>query len=184
MKVRILFACAAALWMAGCEFLPEQGRAEATEEEEVIATVDCPGGVPTFEADACLLPDWIALGLASQRGDSDWRSAKLTELEQALADNEDEHHLARAITLAWGSERQWTQAAELFETHLRAAPEQLQPLLRYWRNELEGRRAMSGRLTRTQGELVAQREENEQLAEKLEALTAIEQNINLRQQSP
>ena len=184
MKSRVLFACAAALWLAGCEFLPEQGRGVATEEDAVMSAVDCPGGVPTFEVDPCLLPDWIALGLASQRGDGDWRSAKLIELEAVLADDEDERHLARAITLAWGSERQWTQAAELFETHLQAAPERLQPLLRYWRNELEGRRAMSGRLARSQRELVAQREENEQLAEKLEALTAIEQNINLRQQSP
>ncbi|RCV90031.1 hypothetical protein [Billgrantia montanilacus] len=184
MNYRILFACATTLWLAGCEFLPEQGRANVTEEEMVEATVDCPGGVPTFEADACLLPDWMSLGLASQRGDSDWRSAKLIEVEQAPVDSEDARHLARAITLAWGSERQWTEAAELFDAHLRSAPEPLQPLLRYWRNELEGRRAMAGQLSRSQSALAAQRAENEQLAEKLEALTAIEQNINLRQQSP
>lgn len=184
MKTRILFTCAAALWLAGCEFLPEQGRTEATEEEMVAAATDCPGAVPTFEEDACLLPEWISLGLASQRGDGDWRSAKLIEVEQALIDSENARHLARAITLSWGSERQWSQAAELFETHLRSAPESLQPLLRYWRNELEGRRAMAGQLSRSQSALAAQREENEQLAEKLEALTAIEHNINLRQQSP
>lgn len=184
MKTRFLFTCGAALLLAGCELLPEQGSAEITEEEMVAATRDCSGDVPTFEEDACLLPEWIALGLASQRGDGDWRSAKLIELEEALAAREDERHLASAITLAWGSERQWTQAAELFETHLRVAPEQLQPLLRYWRNELEGRRAMAGQLARSQSALAAQRAENEELAEKLEALTAIEQNINLRQQSP
>ncbi|RDB44740.1 hypothetical protein DU490_00135 [Halomonas sp. DQ26W] len=184
MSSKTLFACATTLWLAGCEFLPEQGRADVTLGEEVTATMDCLGGLPTFEVNACLLPEWIALGLASQRGDSDWRSAKLSEVEQTLIDREEVRHLARAITLAWGSERQWSQAADLFETHLGAAPEQLQPLLRYWRNDLEGRRAMSGQLARSQSALAAQREENQQLAEKLEALTAIEQNINLRQQSP
>ena len=49
---------------------------------------------------------------------------------------------------------------------------------------------MVGRLERTRGELAAAEnrraaleEENADLAEKLEALTAIEQSINLRQQT-
>ena len=64
----------------------------------------------------------------------------------------------------------------------------LQPLLRYWLNELEGRRSIKGRLEQARGELAEGRrealeEENAALAEKLEALTAIEQSINLRQQT-
>ncbi|PMR76070.1 hypothetical protein [Billgrantia endophytica] len=178
---KIFCAFFSALWLAGCELLPEQTHARPEEAAEAL---ECHATVPTFDEEVCLLPDWIAFGLASQRGDSTWRNAKLETLEARLAGREIELSLARAVALAWGSERQWSQAADLYRDNLHEAPAKLQPLLRYWLNELEGRRSMSGQLARARGDVAAMKQENEQLAEKLEALTAIEQNINLRQQSP
>ncbi|WP_163558020.1 hypothetical protein [Halomonas sp. NO4] len=176
---RSLGAGAVTLWLAGCQWIPEQplGGAETQTPDVAVA---CYAEVPDFEDEACLLPDWIGFGLASQRGDREWRDAMLARLEgEAKA-----QRLARAVTLAWGSEREWDRASELYKADLHAAPADLQPLLRYWLNELEGRRAMARRLASTREELAALEAANVELAEKLEALTDIEQNINLRQQSP
>lgn len=188
MRYRPLLACATVLWLAGCELLPESPFDQPTGRTTsgVAAVGNCQAEVPSFADEACLLYDWVAFGLTSQRGDRAWRDPMLTRLQG----NAVERRLARAVALAWGSERQWDQAAELFKADLAAAPAELQPLLRYWLNELEGRRAMAGRLESAQGELAgteqrraALEEENAALAEKLEALTAIEQSINLRQQT-
>ncbi|MCA1769475.1 MAG: hypothetical protein LC652_05820 [Halomonas sp.] len=187
-RYRSLLACATVLLLAGCELLPESPFAAPAGRTagERTSTGDCRAEIPDFADKACLLPDWAAFGLASQRGDRTWRDAKLAQLEGRAS----ERRLARAVALAWGSERQWDQASELYKADLSAAPAELQPLLRYWLNELEGRRAMSSRLVGIRGELVsaerrraALEEENAALAEKLEALTAIEQSINLRQQN-
>lgn len=181
-RYRSLLACATVLLLAGCELLPESPFAAPAGR----TTGDCRAEVPDFADKACLLSDWAAFGLASQRGDRAWRDAMLAQLEGRAS----ERRLARAVALAWGSERQWDQASELYKADLNAAPAELQPLLRYWLNELEGRRAMASRLVGVRGELVsaerrrvALEEENAALAEKLEALTAIEQSINLRQQN-
>ncbi|MCG6658438.1 hypothetical protein HOP52_11810 [Halomonas campisalis] len=179
MSFRPLCACLTALWLAGCQWLPEQTFSQAETPSPAKSPV-CAAELPDFTDDACLLPDWVAFGLASQRGDRDWRSAMLQRLEGSEA----ERRLARAVALGWGSERQWDQASELYKADLDAAPAELQPLLRYWLNELEGRRAMAGRLARSANELAELEAENAELAEKLEALTAIERSINLRQQSP
>lgn len=179
MRFRPLGACLMALWLAGCQWLPEQPFSQAEAPAMEVSPV-CEAEVPAFTDDACLLPDWVAFGLASQRGDRDWRSDMLQRLEGSQA----ERRLARAVVLAWGSERQWDQASELYKADLSEAPTELQPLLRYWLNELEGRRAMAGRLARSASELAELEAENAELAEKLEALTAIERSINLRQQSP
>lgn len=188
MPLRPLLACATLLWLAGCELLPESPFAVPAGDtaSEVVESGDCQADVPGFADGACLLPEWMAFGLASQRGDREWREAMLTRLEGSAA----ERRLARAVTLAWGSERQWDEASELYKADLAEAPPALQPLLRYWLNELEGRRALAGRLESARAELdgAEQRraeleEENAALAEKLEALTAIEQSINLRQQT-
>lgn len=189
MQLRPLLACASVLWLAGCELLPESPFAQPSRpalSAAAAAVSGCHAEVPGFDDEACLLHDWVAFGLSSQRGDRAWRDAMLTRLQG----NANERRLARAVALAWGNEREWDQAAELYKADLAAAPVELQPLLRYWLNELEGRRSMVGRLESARGELAeaeqrraALEEENADLAEKLEALTAIEQSINLRQQT-
>ncbi|PMR70997.1 hypothetical protein [Halomonas heilongjiangensis] len=178
MIFRPLLACLAVTWLAGCELLPEQPRSTAQSAAEPSVKA-CHAVIPDFDDEACLLPDWVAFGLASQRGERGWREVMLGRLEGETK----EQRLARAVVLAWGNESQWDRAAELLKADLHTAPSALQPLLRYWLNEVEGRRAMAGRVASTRGELAAMEEENEALAEKLEALTAIEQNINLRQQT-
>ncbi|MCH4562052.1 MULTISPECIES: hypothetical protein [Halomonas] len=178
MKFRPLLACLAVTWLAGCELLPEQPRSMAPKVAQPAAK-GCHAVIPDFDDEACLLPDWVAFGLASQRGERNWRDVMLSR----LAGEAKERRLARAVLLAWGNENQWDRASELFKADLHTAPAALQPLLRYWLNEVEGRRAMAGRLASSQEELAAMEAENAALAEKLEALTAIEQNINLRQQN-
>ncbi len=184
MRFRPLFACVAALWLAGCGAL--QDAPFAPPSRDTAEASACPGGTPDFADPDCLLEAWVAFGLASQRGDREWRADTLGELEGGSA----ERRLARAVVLGWGDERQWDQAAELYKADLAAAPVELQPLLRYWLNELEGRRRMASRLEQARGErekAEARRETLEErkaaLTEKLEALTAIEQSINLRHQS-
>ncbi|WP_245904506.1 hypothetical protein [Billgrantia lactosivorans] len=179
---KILGAGGLALLMAGCQYLPEQG-GTGTEAEAPSAAA-CRAAEPTFENEACLLPSWVAYGLASQRGDGEWRREALNELDAAYERSEAERELARAVALAWGNEREWRQAAELYQEHTHAAPADLQPLLRYWRNELEGRRSLASKTTEARAEVASLQTENAELSKKLEALTAIEQNMNLRQQSP
>ncbi|WP_299314395.1 hypothetical protein [uncultured Halomonas sp.] len=190
MRFRPLLACMTALWLAGCELLPDApfGAGASRDAAPAVDGVPsvCPGGIPDFADPACLLDDWVAFGLSSQRGDRAWRDAILARLEGSAS----ERRLARAVALSWGNERQWDQASELYKADLASAPVALQPLLRYWLNELEGRRSMARRLQETRGELAdaegrhaALEEEKAALAEKLEALTAIEQSINLRQQT-
>ncbi|MCC5883790.1 MAG: hypothetical protein JJU25_14305 [Halomonas sp.] len=183
MKVKLTLCVGGlALALSGCQYLPEHGLAEP--EEEMPTMAGCEAGEPTFDDGACLLPNWVAFGLASQRGDGEWRRQALAEIEAAHGRSEAERELARAVALAWGSEREWREATELYQTHTQAAPEDLQPLLRYWRNELEGRRSLSGQAGNARAQVANLQRENSELAEKLEALTAIEQNMNLRQQSP
>jgi len=187
-QLRPLLACAMVLWLAGCQLLPESPVATSAGRttSELAVAGKCQAEIPDFTDQACLLSDWAAFGLASQRGDRAWRDAMLVRLEGRAS----ERRLARAVALAWGTEGQWDQASELYKADLAAAPAELQPLLRYWLNELEGRRAMASRLESVRGELAgserhraALKEENADLAEKLEALTAIEQSINLRHQN-
>lgn len=179
LRTRPLLVCLLALLLAGCELIPDEpfGRQEDAESVKPAST-GCKGLLPNFNAEPCLLSDWIAFGLASQRGDREWRDDMLARLQAETA----ERRLARAVALTWGSEGEWDSASELYKADLHAAPVELQPLLRYWLNELEGRRAMSGRLASSQAKIATLEEENAALDEKLEALTAIERNINLRQQ--
>ncbi|MFW6346333.1 MAG: hypothetical protein ACOC0M_08420 [Halomonas sp.] len=186
MHVRPLLACLAVTWLTGCALFPEApfGQAPASSRTGAAAA-GCHAEVPGFANADCLLHDWVAFGLASQRGDRAWRDAMLSRLDGPAA----EQRLGRAVALGWGSESQWDRASELYKADLHAAPAALQPLLRYWLNELEGRRAMASRLVTSNQALAdmeaqhtVMQEENTALAEKLEALTAIEQSINLRQQ--
>ncbi|MGM0982961.1 MAG: hypothetical protein ACQEXG_05970 [Pseudomonadota bacterium] len=175
--------------LAGCQYLPEQLQLPSGPSSQQSLSSDsasCHAELPDFDNAPCLLHDWVAFGLASQRGDRAWREATLTRLGGESA----ERRLARAVLLAWGDRRQWNQASALYKADLHAAPSDLQPLLRYWLNELEGRRRLAGQLAESRSEQEATMEENaalteelEALAEKLEQLTAIEQSINLRQQN-
>ncbi|WP_242597518.1 hypothetical protein [Billgrantia antri] len=182
-RARTAFAVGGlALALSGCQYLPEQGGLGA--KPEAAPTTSCRTVEPTFDNEACLLPSWVAYGLASQRGDGEWRRQKQNELDADYELSEAERELARAVALAWGSEQEWRQASELYEAHTHAAPADLQPLLLYWRNELEGRRALAGRSAEARAQVHTLQRQNAELSEKLEALTAIEQNMNLRQQSP
>lgn len=179
MNLRPFVVFLAATWLAGCELLPESSFGVPAAVSPPASRSDCYAEVPDFAERNCLLHDWVAFGLAAQRGDQNWREAMLTRLEG----NDPQRRLARAAALTWGSQRQWDQASELFKADLHAAPVELQPLLRYWLNEVERRRALAGRVASTQAERDALEAKNAALVEKLEALTAIEQNINLRQQT-
>lgn len=180
LRIRPLLVCLMALLLAGCELIPDEpfGRQDDAESVKPVS-IGCKALLPNFSDEPCLLSDWIAFGLASQRGGREWRDDMLTRLRAETA----ERRLARAVALSWGSESEWDRASELYKADLHAAPVELQPLLRYWLNELEGRRTMSGRLASSRQEFAALEEENAALDEKLEALTAIERSINLRQQT-
>lgn len=189
MTLRPWLLCLVTAWLAGCQYLPEQLQPPSGPspiQSPSNGSTFCHAELPDFDNIPCLLDDWVAFGLASQRGDRGWREATLNR----LSGESTERRLARAVLLAWGDEQQWDRASALYKADLHAAPPELQPLLRYWLNELEGRRRLAGQLTEVQGEHRDAVEENEALteeleamAEKLEQLTAIEQSINLRQQN-
>lgn len=188
MTVRPWLLCLTTLWLTGCQYLPAPLAPQSGVSMPNLpqGTLDCTDALPDFDDGECLLPEWVAFGLASQRGDRAWREATLLRLE-----GEDKvSRLTRAVLLSWGSEQQWNRASELYKADLASAPTELQPLLRYWLNELEGRRRLAGQLAERRqaleavtAEKEALDEELEAMTEKLEQLTAIEQNINLRQQS-
>ena len=170
------------LLLSGCELLPHQDGPAGTEQQ--AAAVSCRTAEPSFEEDACMLHGWVTYGLTSQRGDAEWRRQTLESLSADQVADEAQWELMRAVVLSWGTERQWREASELYQAHTHAAPADLQPLLRYWRNELEGRRSLASQNSNARARLASLENENSELADKLEALTAIEQNMNLRQQSP
>ncbi|MFP4263344.1 MAG: hypothetical protein ACLFRS_08305 [Halomonas sp.] len=189
MNLRLLLIGLAAVGLAGCEMLPQapfELPSNRSAADAAASASGCRAEVPDFADEDCLLQEWVAFGLASQRGDRDWRGAVLARLEGSAP----ERRLARAVALSWGSESEWDRAAELYKADLGAAPVTLQPLLRYWLNDLEGRRRLARRLeelssaeAENEDRLAELEEEKADLEEKLEALTAIERSINLRQQS-
>ncbi|KGE77264.1 hypothetical protein CVH10_03845 [Halomonas sp. ND22Bw] len=179
MKIpRPLLLCLLSAGLTGCQWLPQNLSGEP-REPVVEESAGCYAELPDFGDRECLLEEWTAFGLASQRGDRDWRDVTLTRLSGESHDQ----RLARAVVLAWGNEREWDQASELYKADLHAAPARLQPLLRYWLNELEGRRALGQRLAESRRAQRALEEEKAALDEKLDALTDIERNINSRQQT-
>ncbi|MDX1465441.1 MAG: hypothetical protein R3215_07055 [Halomonas sp.] len=189
MTVRPWLLCLTTLWLTGCQYLPAPLAPHSSGvvmPNASLGTLSCSDALPDFDDDQCLLPEWVAFGLASQRGGQAWREATLLRLEGEGK----ERRLARAVLLAWGSDQQWNRASELYKADLASAPRELQPLLRYWLNELEGRRRLADQLAEqrrafdaAEEEKAALSQELEAMAAKLEQLTAIEQNINLRQQS-
>lgn len=191
MTLRPWLLCLTTLWLTGCQYLPaplapHSSGVAMPNASQGQGTLSCTDALPDFDDGQCLLPEWVAFGLASQRGDRAWREA----IQVRLVGEAKERRLARAVLLSWGSEQQWDRASELYKADLASAPTELQPLLRYWLNELEGRRRLAGQLADQRRahataveEKAALTQELEAMAEKLEQLTAIEQNINLRQQS-
>lgn len=189
MTLRFLLACVLAVILAGCQWLP------LTAEPAGSQGLACPGGVPDFTPDACLLDDWIAFGLASQQADEAWRSATLAQLGEAAETQHPAQRLATASVLAWGDEPQRRQASSLLHADLDVAPKPLQPLLDYWLGELEQRRAMYARLSEEERKSRALARRNHQLKTdvdtldsrvdalqtKIQTLTDIERNIDSRQ---
>lgn len=164
--------------LAGCELLPMERASHPVKVVDDTDLASCDAEVPNFAESPCMLTEWVAFGLASQRGDREWRDNMLPR----LAGHAPEQRLSRAVVMSWGSESQWDQASELYKADLQAAPSELQPLFRYWLNELEGRRKSLQRVGQERSEVARLTDENQALADKLEAMTAIEQSINLRQQ--
>ncbi|MDT8894719.1 hypothetical protein RSO41_08605 [Halomonas sp. I1] len=180
MNARALMVCLAAAWLTGCQWLPAQSRDDVAETTVAkVETPNCYAEVPGFADETCLLRDWVAFGLASQRGDGEWRE----RMRERLVGTQTETRLARAVVMSWGPPSQWKQASELFKADLHAAPPRLQPLLRYWLNEIERRRDQQHRLASSEQARDALVEEKEALAQKLDALTDIERNINSRQRT-
>ncbi|GAB3337376.1 hypothetical protein ACFO0E_00910 [Chromohalobacter beijerinckii] len=176
MNIRMLLValCAGSL-LTGCQWMTQETSAPAAP------VTSCNDDIPKLADNVCLVDDWIAFGLASQRGDSEWRDTMLTRLKGDMPHLK----LARAVVLAWGERDGWEQASELYKADISAAPSRLQPLLRQWLNELETRRDLASDLAKSESRRQALGRERDDLAEKLDALTAIEQSINSRhEQSP
>lgn len=171
-SIRVASLLAVSL-LAGCQPLMPQ-------RDEPLDTVDnqCLSEVPNLEANDCLLESWVDFGLAAQRGDAEWRENTLAELDGESANQ----RLARAVVLSWAERQHWKDASELYKADLAAAPSPLQPLLRQWLNGLEGRRALLDEIAASKGARNQAVQERDALAEKLDALTAIEESINSRQQ--
>lgn len=175
MKHSILMAgvLAVSLLTTGCQqLLPQRDEPLETTSNQCLADI------PSLETNECLLESWVAFGLAAQRGDAVWRENTLVELDGDTA----RQRLARAVVLSWAERERWKDASELYKADLAAAPSQLQPLLRQWLNGLEGRRALLDEIAAGKSARNKAVQERDALAEKLDALTAIEQSINSRQQ--
>ncbi|MCI0509196.1 hypothetical protein C8E00_102412 [Chromohalobacter marismortui] len=176
MNIRMLLValCAGSL-LTGCQWMTQDTSPPAA------AITSCNDDIPTLADNVCLMDDWVAFGLAAQRGDGEWRQIMLTRLDGDMPHLK----LARATVLAWGERDGWEQASELYKAEISAAPSRLQPLLQQWLNGLERRRALAADLVKSESRRQALMRERDELAEKLDALTAIEQSINSRhEQSP
>lgn len=161
--------------LAGCQALNP-----SANDPFDMASSDCLSDVPDLQDNACLLESWVDFGLAAQRADDAWRERTLERVEGELASE----RLARAVVYSWDDPSHWDDAAELFKADLALAPSRLQPLLRQWLNGLEARRELASRVDQSEAARRQVTRERDELAQKLDALTEIEQSINLRNQSP
>lgn len=162
--------------LAGCQLMPENIGGSSS----AVASSGCLEDVPSLAPSECLLEAWIDFSLAAQRGDAEWRAETLERLEG----DSTEQRLARAVVLTWADESEWERASNLYKADLSLAPSRLQPLLRQWLNGLEARRALAAELDESEDSRRRLARERNSLAEKLDALTAIEKSINSRQQEP
>ena len=161
--------------LVGC-----QGLNQSVSDPFDTASSDCLSEIPSMQDNECLLEAWVDFGLAAQRGDDAWRERTLERAEGELASE----RLVRAVVYAWGDRDRWDDASELFKADLALAPSRLQPLLRQWLNGLEARRALADKADQSAAAQRQAARERDELAQKLDALTEIEQSINLRNQSP
>ncbi|GHA99053.1 hypothetical protein [Modicisalibacter luteus] len=161
--------------LAGCQALNHTTNAPFN-----TASSDCLSEVPSLHDNECLLEAWVDFGLAAQRGDEAWRERTLKRAEGELANE----RLARAVVYSWSDRSHWDDASELFKADLALAPSRLQPLLRQWLNGLEARRELANQVDHSEAARRQVARERDDLAQKLDALTEIEQSINLRNQSP
>ncbi|MGC3872811.1 hypothetical protein ACPF7Z_06010 [Halomonas sp. GXIMD04776] len=175
-RIQLLAGLLAASLLAGCNILPEMAGADSAPEE----SNQCLSDVPSLKKSDCMLSAWVDFGLAAQRADQEWRDRILERVEGDTPNK----RLARAVVYSWSRQSQWDDAAELLEADLSAAPSELQPLLRQWLNGLEARRKLLGDLYRSEASRRQAVQERDDLAKKLDALTAIEESINSRNQTP
>lgn len=175
-KISLLASMLAASLLAGCHMLPEIAGADSVPAE----STQCLSDVPSLSASDCMLSAWVDFGLAAQRADTEWRERIL---EQVEGDTHSER-LARAVVYSWSSQSKWDDASELLKADLSAAPSELQPLLRQWLNGLEARRKLLGEVYKSEASRRQVVQERDDLAKKLDALTAIEESINSRSQTP
>jgi hypothetical protein len=176
MKIMPLLASLLAVsLLAGCQAL-----SQSANDPFDTASSDCLSEVPSLQDNECLLEAWIDFGLAAQRGDEAWRKRTLERIEGELASE----RLARAVVYSWADRSRWGDASELFKADLALAPSRLQPLLRQWLNGLEARRELANQIDHSEAARRQIVRERDDLAQKLDALTEIEQSINLRNQSP
>ncbi len=173
-RLSLMAGLLAASLLAGCQWMPPR------DDGPSVATSDCLSDVPSLLPSDCRLAAWVDFGLAAQRGDTEWREQMLARLDGETT----QHRLTRAVVLSWADESRWERASDLFKADLSAAPSELQPLLRQWLNGLEARRALAAELDESKASRIRLSRERNSLAEKLDALTAIEESINSRQQEP
>lgn len=174
-RLSLLASLLAVSLLVGCEMLPARNGANAAPTPSA-----CLGEVPSLEESDCLLESWVDFGLAAQRADDEWRERIL----QYIQGDTHEARLARAVVYSWDEQDQWERASDLFKADLAAAPSRLQPLLRQWLNALEARRSLAQELSSSETSRRQLIRERDELAEKLDALTEIEESINLRSQEP
>lgn len=165
----ILAGALAASLLTGCQMMPGQSF-------EMGDSTHCLDELPTLADRSCMLESWIDFGLAAQRGDNQWREETLDR----ISSDSTRDRLARAVMYSWSSQESWERASELYKADLSSAPSELQPLLRQWLNSLERHRRLAQSYNESESsrrQLISERDE---LSKKLDALTAIEENFNLR----
>ncbi|MCM2971953.1 hypothetical protein [Larsenimonas suaedae] len=171
---KLLAGMALAALLSGCQMM-------STDAPVSSGNANCfYYGPPVLVEGECLLPNWVSFGLKAQREDSDWRRDMLKQ----TADDTAQDRLARAVVLSWSGKDQWKQAAELYKRDISGAPSALQPLLRYWLNDLEARRSLVTNVSSNDQQVQRLRRENAELTKKLDALTAIEESMNARRRTP
>ena len=79
MLYRTLTGLVAVSLLAGCQWLPAQTSSTPPTLTELPS--GCQEEWPSLTVNACQTEAWVAFGLASQRGDRDWRDRQLARLD-------------------------------------------------------------------------------------------------------
>ena len=155
--------------LTGCQMMPG-------ESFEMGTSTHCLDELPTLADSSCMLESWVDFGLAAQRGDSQWQEETLNR----MSSDSTRDRLARAVIYSWSSQANWERASELYKADISAAPSPLQPLFRQWLNALERHRSLAAAYADSESSRRQLIKERDELTKKLDALTAIEENFNLR----